>query len=368
LEHGGQLPHESQQKLGFYGVEMIPSQAMADEHREFQYTSCSVEQTSRGLTTNARVLTPWALKDGLGTREVCLQEHDVEAWLQKLCQGKQVFENVLISTTNPSTGSADGANEGLAIISLEVRLDDSFRELTGEWLLSSDTAFHVVQVCRKSKGPVRANVVLVLDESCALNGKPYCYQPVKQLATGSSGLVKEVVALGSPDDGERFAAKILKRKALKEADTKHVFTLNREFAFLKQLNHPNIIRVRECVSSSNGLIHTMVLPLAAGSLSDLIGRGEDIKHSWVQRFAWQLLRALAHCHSKDIVHSDVKPANILLYSKANKSYELKLTDFGVSFAGRTSQGGVRVFRGTIAYMAPEMLFTKGTLVEKVASN
>jgi serine/threonine protein kinase len=46
-------------------------------------------------------------------------------------------------------------------------------------------------------------------------------------------------------------------------------------------------------------------------------------------FRFQLLRGLSYCHSRNILHRDLKPQNLLIN---NKTGELKLADFGLARA------------------------------------
>jgi len=73
----------------------------------------------------------------------------------------------------------------------------------------------------------------------------------------------------------------------------------------------------------------------------------------VQVLAWrlvvQLLRALAHLHEQDIVHSDLKPSNLLLSHDGH----LKLCDLGA--AARVAVRGRTTLVGSPAYLAPEVV-------------
>ena len=67
---------------------------------------------------------------------------------------------------------------------------------------------------------------------------------------------------------------------------------------------------------------------------------------------FQLLRGLSYCHSRNILHRDLKPQNLLI----NKSGELKLADFGLA---RAFGIPVRCYSAevvTLWYRPPDVLF------------
>jgi serine/threonine protein kinase len=68
-----------------------------------------------------------------------------------------------------------------------------------------------------------------------------------------------------------------------------------------------------------------------------------------------VISAVEHLHARNIVHRDIKPDNILLDDKDTA----KLCDFGMA-----DYHGSKVFsgRGTMPYMAPEIIQCQGTLV------
>ena len=68
----------------------------------------------------------------------------------------------------------------------------------------------------------------------------------------------------------------------------------------------------------------------------------------IQSIAWQLFAGLEHLHSHNLVHRDVKPANILCMDQR----QIKLTDFGLAGEHCGTKLGSRP--GTVNYMAPEL--------------
>ena len=74
--------------------------------------------------------------------------------------------------------------------------------------------------------------------------------------------------------------------------------------------------------------------------------------SWLLQAALQVSLALGHCHSKGIIHLDVKPANVLV----TRMGVCKLGDFGCSVSlSNLSLGVDHSLLGTPGYQAPEFL-------------
>jgi serine/threonine protein kinase len=74
----------------------------------------------------------------------------------------------------------------------------------------------------------------------------------------------------------------------------------------------------------------------------------------VEAAAWiggRLAEALDYAHHRDVLHRDVKPANILM----NSYGQPLLADFNISFRGADDEAGDDMFGGTLAYMSPEHL-------------
>jgi len=85
----------------------------------------------------------------------------------------------------------------------------------------------------------------------------------------------------------------------------------------------------------------------AGELLEVV-LGSPLPEDRAREIFIQLASAVQHCHSKNIVHRDIKHKNILF----DKAGNVKLIDFGL---GNWTLPGAMSFCGTPAYAAPEML-------------
>ncbi|XP_023637275.1 cyclin-dependent kinase C-2-like [Capsella rubella] len=104
------------------------------------------------------------------------------------------------------------------------------------------------------------------------------------------------------------------------------FYASREIRILQKLTHPNVISLKEVLTPSNkniGGIY-MVFEYMDSDLSKLAK--EEITAPDIKNYMKQLLAGLEYCHENQVLHRDIKGANILVCENGN----LKLADFGLA--------------------------------------
>ena len=116
--------------------------------------------------------------------------------------------------------------------------------------------------------------------------------------------------------------------ALKEIRLEHEegapCTAIREVSLLRQLKHVNIVTLHDIIYTEKSL--TLVFEYLEKDLKQYMDDCNNIMNiKNVKLFLFQLLRGLAYCHAKQILHRDLKPQNLLI----NQKGELKLADFGI---------------------------------------
>ena len=120
------------------------------------------------------------------------------------------------------------------------------------------------------------------------------------------------------------------------------------------LNHPSIVTVYE-VGDENGTPYIVMECVKGLSLDKILGSRDQMPMADRLRIVEQTCSALGYAHQNNVIHRDVKPANIFVLPDGNA----KLLDFGIARLEKRDQeqGHTRVGHliGTIPYMAPERL-------------
>jgi serine/threonine protein kinase len=129
---------------------------------------------------------------------------------------------------------------------------------------------------------------------------------------------------------------------------------SREARLAARLDHPNVVQVFD-VGEDDDRPYIVMEHVDGGTLADrLEGRSDSLPKEEALRLLGQLCDGLAHAHSKQLVHRDIKPQNLLLRESDGC---LKITDFGIARAAEETTRLTRPGKviGTDRYMAPEQL-------------
>ena len=170
------------------------------------------------------------------------------------------------------------------------------------------------------------------------------YEIRRQLGRGGMGTVYEAIHV---ETGEPAAVKLLSVILAHEADFRHRF--QSEIETLRQLNHPNIVRLFGFGEEDEHLFYAMEL-VPGSSLEEELGRGRDFSWREVTRIGIDMARALRHAHDRGVIHRDIKPGNLLLTAEGH----VKLSDFGIArFFGGSRHTVAGSLLGTAEYMSPE---------------
>ncbi|KAJ6581497.1 hypothetical protein B0H19DRAFT_927936 [Mycena capillaripes] len=176
---------------------------------------------------------------------------------------------------------------------------------------------------------------------------PTHFQLGNCIGRGQFGSVYRALNLNT---GQMVAVKRIRLEGLKEDE---VTTLMREVDLVKSLSHPSIVKYEGMARDQDTL--SIVLEYAEnGSLGQTLKAFGKLNERLVASYVVKILEGLHYLHSSDVVHCDLKAANILTTKNGN----VKLSDFGVSLNLRAVEREQDV-AGTPNWMAPEVIELKG---------
>ena len=131
-----------------------------------------------------------------------------------------------------------------------------------------------------------------------------------------------------------------------------------EFALTRRVQHPNVPRLFSFEVDTRQKRAFITMELMRGLTLDklLCERPLGLPWSELQGIALQLLDALAHAHSRGVLHGDIKPSNVMLSEEG-----VRLFDFGLGLAEEGVLPGLPklsrhcLHAWTLGYAAPELL-------------
>ncbi len=148
---------------------------------------------------------------------------------------------------------------------------------------------------------------------------------------------------------QEVAVKMLKADPIRR-NPDLIRRFEREGEALRQLNHPNIVKMLDACECDGA--HYLVMEyVGGGSLRAVLEKEKQLSVQRALYIALDLADALTRAHRLGILHRDIKPDNVLLAEDGTP----RLTDFGMARLGsepHITEDGAIV--GTMAYIAPEV--------------
>ncbi|KAL8951498.1 MAG: hypothetical protein Q9222_002525 [Ikaeria aurantiellina] len=136
--------------------------------------------------------------------------------------------------------------------------------------------------------------------------------------------------------------------------------LRREIDLLRDLQHKNIVQYLGSNSDSEHF-NIFLEYVPGGSVAGMLNSYGQLQEPLIRNFVRQILTGLSYLHGKDIIHRDIKGANVLVDGKGN----IKISDFGISKRVEASallapaKNGGHLHRpslqGSVFWMAPEVV-------------
>nr|CAD1827059.1 unnamed protein product [Ananas comosus var. bracteatus] len=167
------------------------------------------------------------------------------------------------------------------------------------------------------------------------------------LGSGSFGTVYEAIS----DDGFFFAVKEVSLLDQGNNAEQRIFQLEQEILLLSRFQHENIVQYYG-TEKAKATLYVFLELVSRGSLASLYQKYR-LQNSQVSAYTRQILHGLNYLHQRNVVHRDIKCANILVDSNG----AVKLADFGLA-KETTMSNGLKSSKGSVYWMAPEVARAK----------
>lgn len=168
------------------------------------------------------------------------------------------------------------------------------------------------------------------------------------LSVIGKGSYAKVLLVRKNDTHELYAMKVLKKENVeKKNQEKHVKV---ERQILADIDHPFVIKFKGSFQNEKKLFFVLEY-CPGGELFNLLAKKRRFSEDQTRFYAAQIVLALEHLHSKDVVYRDLKPENVLIDSKGY----IRITDFGLSRQNVNDASGAKSICGTPEYLAPEIV-------------
>ena len=143
---------------------------------------------------------------------------------------------------------------------------------------------------------------------------------------------------------------------------RRVAAMRREIDLLRDLHHPHIVQYLGS-NSADDKFNIFLEYVPGGSVAAMLNSYGKLNEPLIRNFVRQILSGLSYLHSRDIIHRDIKGANVLVDGKGN----ITISDFGISKrvegsnlglaagGGKGAHANRSSLQGSVFWMAPEVV-------------
>lgn len=174
------------------------------------------------------------------------------------------------------------------------------------------------------------------------------YQKIKKVGQGASGSVYVAKSLIARTPNTKVA---VKQMDLAQQPRKELIV--NEILVMKESSHPNIVNFLDSFLKGPGELWVIMEYMEGGALTDVIDNNR-LTEPQIALICRETCQGLAHLHSQNIIHRDIKSDNVLLDAKGH----VKITDFGFCAKLTEAKSKRATMVGTPYWMAPEVVKQK----------
>lgn len=184
------------------------------------------------------------------------------------------------------------------------------------------------------------------------NQKLYQWRLGELIGRGTSGDVYQAM---DDDTGQLLAVKIVRLNRNPNIAEKQFHNLSQEISLLKSLRHVHIVRYLQTeVELDQRKVKILLEYIPGGSLRMILEKYGGLSQKVIKTYAYQIIKGLQYLHNHQVMHRDLKSANILITDDAI----VKLIDFGCS--KKINDGEISMsLIGSPYWMAPEVALQQG---------
>ena len=182
------------------------------------------------------------------------------------------------------------------------------------------------------------------------------------IGEGTFGMVFKAEYIGNMDYADKMGIpKYVALKKIKMEDSKEGFPITalREIMIMKKCNHENLLQILEIVTSKSLVKNQkkqnvyLVFEYMEHDLSGLALAKYSFELPQIKYIMYQILKGVQYLHKNNIIHRDIKCANILINNKG----KVKIGDFGLARNIKPNQNKKYTYKVvTLWFRAPELLF------------